>query len=145
LRQIHWRRNELPAYYEATAKTCELHLKAKNPDGAWQDYEDFLNSDGEKLPVSTWFELCRMLEERESYDRALSELEGLIQAYPTERQADGADGSRSRPVQSAPNLLMTGKYSSATITMSRGRESTSHSESVLSLRRPELRGAERRE
>src|ERR1035438_331258 len=87
LRQIYWRRNELPAYYEATAKTCELQLKAKNPDGAWRDYEDFLNSGGHKLPVSTWFELCRMLEERENYERALSELEGLMQAYPTERQA----------------------------------------------------------
>jgi membrane associated rhomboid family serine protease len=87
LRQIHWRRNELPPYHEATAKTCELHLKAKNPDAAWQDYEDFLNSGGEKLPVATWFELCRILEERESYDRALSELESLIQAYPAERQS----------------------------------------------------------
>jgi len=87
LRQIYWRRNELPAYHEATAKTCELHLKAKNPDGAWQDYEDFLNSGGEKLPVSPWFELCRILEERKSYDRALSELQGLIKAYPLERQA----------------------------------------------------------
>ena len=28
-----------------------------------------------------------MLEERESYDRALSELESLIQAYPSERTA----------------------------------------------------------
>ncbi len=87
LRQIYWRRNELPAYHEATAKTCELHLKAKNPDGAWQDYEDFMNSGGQKLPASTWFELCRMLEERANYDRALSELENLIQSYPAERQS----------------------------------------------------------
>jgi len=87
LRQIYWRRNEIPAYHEATAKTCELHLKAKNPDGAWQDYEDFLNSGGQKLPASTWFVLCRMLEERENYERAVSEFEGLIQAYPSERQA----------------------------------------------------------
>ena len=85
LRQIHWRRNELPAYYETTAKTCDLHLRAKNFDGAWQDYEDFLNSGGQKLPAATWFELCRLLEERQSYDRALSELENLIQAYPSER------------------------------------------------------------
>ena len=87
LRQIHWRRSELPAYHEATARTCELHLKARNPEGAWQDYEDFLNSGGQKLPVATWFELCRMLEERENYDRALTELESLIQAYRSERQA----------------------------------------------------------
>ena len=39
------------------------------------------------MPVATWFELCRILEERESYDRALSELESLIQAYPAERQS----------------------------------------------------------
>jgi len=87
LRQIHWRKNELPAYHEATAKTCELHLKAKNPDAAWQDYEDFLNSGGQKLPAATWFGLCRELEERENYERALSELESLIQVYPAERQA----------------------------------------------------------
>ena len=87
LRQIHWRRNELPAYHQATAKTCELHLKAKNPEGAWQDYEDFRNSGGQQLPAATWFELCRMLEEQGSYDRALSELEDLVQSYPSERQA----------------------------------------------------------
>ena len=86
LRQVHWRRQELPAYHEATAKTCELHIKAKNPDGAWQDYEDFRNSGGEKLPAAPWFEICRMLEEQGNHDRALSELESLAKAYPAERQ-----------------------------------------------------------
>jgi len=86
LRQVYWRRQELPAYHEATAKTCELHLKAKNPDGAWQDYEDFRNSGGEKLPAAPWFEICRMLEEQGNYDRALSELESLANAHPGERQ-----------------------------------------------------------
>jgi len=87
LRQIHWRKSELPAYHEATAKTCELHLKAKNPDAAWQDYQDFLNSGGEKLPAGTWFDMCRMLEEHENFDRASSEYESLAQAYPSQRQA----------------------------------------------------------
>jgi hypothetical protein len=87
LRQILWRQSDLPAYQEATVRTCALHLKAKNPDGAWQDYEDFLNSGGQKLPAATWLELCRALEERENYERALSELESLVQAYPSERQA----------------------------------------------------------
>jgi membrane associated rhomboid family serine protease len=87
LRQILWRKGEVPAYQEATVKACGLQLKAKNPDAAWQDYEDFLNSGGQTLPLSTWFEICRMLEERGDYDRALSELEGLIHSYPTERQA----------------------------------------------------------
>jgi len=87
LRQILWRKGEVPAYQEATAKACGLQLKAKNPDAAWQDYEDFLNSGGQTLPVSTWFDLCRILEERGNYDRALGELEGLIRSYPSERQA----------------------------------------------------------
>jgi len=87
LRQVHWRRQELPAYQEATAKTCELHLRANNPDAAWHDYEDFRNSGGEKLPAASWLEICRVLEEQGNYDRALSELEGMIQAYPKERQA----------------------------------------------------------
>ena len=87
LRQVHWRKQELPAYHEATAKTCELQLKANNPEGAWQDYEDFKNSGGERLPAAPWLGICRVLEEQGNYDRAVSELEGLIQAYPTERQA----------------------------------------------------------
>ncbi len=87
LRQAYWRKQELPAYHEATAKTCGLHLLAKNPEGAWQDYEDFRNSGGEKLPAVPWLGICRLLEEQQSYDRALSELENLIKAHPDERQS----------------------------------------------------------
>ena len=87
LRQVYWRKQELPAYHEATAKTCELHLQAKNPEGAWQDYEDFRNSGGEKLPAVPWLGICRLLEEQQNYDRALSELENLIKAHPDERQS----------------------------------------------------------
>jgi len=87
LRQIHWRRNETQAYQEATAKTCELHLKAKNGDAAWQDYEDFLKSGGKALPAPTWFELCRALEEHGNFERALSEYEALAQVHPEQRQA----------------------------------------------------------
>ncbi|HVM94408.1 MAG TPA: rhomboid family intramembrane serine protease [Terriglobales bacterium] len=87
LRQIYWRRQELPAYHEATAKTCELQLRAKNPEGAWKDYEDFRNSGGEKLPAVTWLEICCHLEEEQNYDRAISELESLSKTYPSERQS----------------------------------------------------------
>jgi membrane associated rhomboid family serine protease len=87
LRQVYWRRHELPAYHEATAKACELQLRANNPEGAWRDYEDFKNSGGQKLPAAPWLGICRLLEEQENYERALSELESLIQAYPAERQA----------------------------------------------------------
>jgi membrane associated rhomboid family serine protease/predicted negative regulator of RcsB-dependent stress response len=87
LRQAYWRKQELSGYHEATAKTCELHLREKNPEGAWQDYEDFRNSGGEKLPAVPWLEICRYLEEKQNYDRALSELDNLIKAYPDARQS----------------------------------------------------------
>ena len=87
VRQVHWRRNETPLYLEATAKTCELHVKAKNADAAWQDYEDFRNSGGKNLPGPVWFELCRMLEAAGNSERALSEYEDLAQTLPSERQA----------------------------------------------------------
>jgi tetratricopeptide (TPR) repeat protein len=87
LRQVYWRRNELSAYHVATAKSCELQLRAKNPEGAWQDFEDFKNSGGEKMPIAPWLGICRLLEEQGNYDRAMSELQNLIQAYPAERQA----------------------------------------------------------
>jgi len=86
LRQLYWRRNEVPEYREATLKACELQLRANNAEAAWQDYEDFKNTGGDKLPAAPWLELCRFLEERENYDRALSELESLIKTYPKERQ-----------------------------------------------------------
>jgi membrane associated rhomboid family serine protease len=87
LRQIYWRKEDLPAYHEATAKTCELQLKAKNPEGAWKDYEDFRNSGGEKLPAATWLDICRHLAEQQNFERALSELENLIKTYPAERHS----------------------------------------------------------
>jgi tetratricopeptide (TPR) repeat protein len=64
-----------------------LQLRAKNPEGAWQDFEDFKNSGGEKMPITPWLGICRLLEEQGNYDRAMSELQNLIQAYPAERQA----------------------------------------------------------
>ncbi|MDT8069712.1 MAG: rhomboid family intramembrane serine protease [Terriglobia bacterium] len=87
LQQIYWRRQELPQYHEVTAKLCALHLKAREYDLAWQNYEDFLNSGGQNMPVATWLDLGRAAEERQEYERALSEYETLIAAHPKERQS----------------------------------------------------------
>lgn len=84
-RQILWRRSEIAAYQEATAKTCDLHLRARNMDAAWQDYEDFLNSGGKTLPSSTWFEICRGLEACENFERALCEYQSLAETYADQR------------------------------------------------------------
>jgi len=85
-RQIHWRKNEIAAYQEATAKTCEMHLKARNGDAAWHDYEDFLRSGGTAFAIGPWFGICQALEECGNHERALSEYENLAAAYSAQRQ-----------------------------------------------------------
>ena len=87
LRDVYWRKQDLPAYHEATAKLCALHLKLREPDAAWQDYEEFLNSGGTHLPAATWMELSRALEQQQNCERAFSEYLSLAGAFPTERSA----------------------------------------------------------
>ena len=87
LRTIHWRRNEMPAYQEATLKLCGLHLKAQDHEAAWHDYEDFVKAGGGNLPSAMWLDLARALESHENYEHALGEYEKLISAYSKERQA----------------------------------------------------------
>src|ERR1051326_986598 len=82
IRTIYWRRNELPAYQEATLKVCALHLKAKDDEAAWHDYEDFVKAGGGSLPAAMWLDLAHALESHENYEHALREYEKLIAAYP---------------------------------------------------------------
>jgi hypothetical protein len=87
LRQFYWRKNDIPAHLEATIKLCQLHLKAQDAELAWQDYQEYANAGGDRMPVATWLELCRIAEGRPDYQRAVSEYEKLAQTYPTERQS----------------------------------------------------------
>ena len=87
LGQIYWKQNQIVPYHDVIAKLCALHLKARATEAAWQDYEDFVNSGGEKMPAATWFEICRIAEEQEKFDRALAEYEKLAATYPSERQS----------------------------------------------------------
>ncbi len=87
VKQIHWRRQETAAFQQATLKTCALHLKARNPEAAWKDYEEFLNCGGESVPPDSWLELCKAADDLQSYDRALYEYQRLAETYPNERQA----------------------------------------------------------
>ena len=96
LRAAHWRASNIPAYREATGKLCELNLHARESEAAWQDYEDFLNVGGETMPSMVWLDLCRVAEEREDYERALSEYEKLAAAYPFERESLLAQLSAAR-------------------------------------------------
>ena len=87
VKQIRWRRQETAAFHAATMKTCALHLRARNPEAAWKDYEEFLNSEGGTPPAQVWLDLCKAADDLQSYDRALYEYQKLAAAYPAERQA----------------------------------------------------------
>jgi tetratricopeptide (TPR) repeat protein len=87
LSQLYWRKNDVPKYHEAIIKVCQLHLKAQNVDAAWQDFGEYLNSGGERMPASTWLDLCRAAEGQQNFERAVEEYDKLAQAYPKERQS----------------------------------------------------------
>ncbi len=87
LQQSLWKKGDVPAYQEATAKLCALHARTRQSEAALQDYQEFLNSGGTKLPPGTWLEVCRAAEELQDYERAVAEYKKLMLAYPTERQA----------------------------------------------------------
>jgi membrane associated rhomboid family serine protease len=96
LRQIYTRQNDMRNYLEATIKTCALHLRAHEVETAFQDYAEFLNSGGSKMPAATWLELCKGAEEMHDFERAFAEYQQLAQAYPAERQSLTAQLSAAR-------------------------------------------------
>jgi membrane associated rhomboid family serine protease len=87
LRGVRWQKTEIPAYRALTVRLCELHLKSREYDAAWHDYEEFLTLGGEKVPPSVWIELCRAGEKQELFERARSEYEQLAIACPSERES----------------------------------------------------------
>jgi membrane associated rhomboid family serine protease len=87
LPQLHWRKNDVPKYQQAMIKLCQLHLKAHEHEAAWQDYHEYTNSGGDKLPASLWLELCRSAESQQHFDVAVEEYDKLARTYPAERQS----------------------------------------------------------
>jgi membrane associated rhomboid family serine protease len=87
LREVHWRKGDVPLYLAYTERLCSLHLAGRESQAAWQDYEEFLQHGGDKLPAQTWLDLCRVPEEQGALDRALQEYQKLAAAYPSERQS----------------------------------------------------------
>ncbi len=87
LQQVHWRRQDMSAYRDATVQLCQLYLKNQDADGAWRSFEEYQNAGGDKMPAATWLEIIRSIEAQQHFDRAVSEYEKLAAAYPTERQS----------------------------------------------------------
>ena len=96
LRQSYHRQSNTKAYLEATIKTCGLRLKAHEVEAAFQDYAEFVDAGGGKMPAATWLELCKGAEEKQEFERALTEYQQLSASYPTERQALTAQLSAAR-------------------------------------------------
>jgi membrane associated rhomboid family serine protease len=96
LRLIHRRQNNTKDYLDATVHSCSLHLRAHEVEAAFQDYAEFIDAGGTKMPAATWLELCKGAEEIQEFDRALSEYQTLAQSYPAERQALTAQLSAAR-------------------------------------------------
>jgi membrane associated rhomboid family serine protease len=84
---LYFRKNDIPKFLEATIKVCQLHLKAKDIDAAWEDYGEYLNSGGEQMPAATWLELCRAAEGQQRLERAVAEYDRLAKTYPSEKQS----------------------------------------------------------
>jgi hypothetical protein len=87
LSQIYWRKSDIPNYHTSMIKLCQLHLKAQDFEAAWQDYHEYANSGGDRLPAATWLDLCRAAEGQQNFERAVSEYERLAKAYPNDRQS----------------------------------------------------------
>ena len=87
LRAVHWRRSDIQACREATVTLCGLLLQAREHETAWKEYEEFRILRGEKVPPAIWLDLCRLPEEQQDFERAVSEYEKLAAAYPSERQS----------------------------------------------------------
>jgi len=96
LRQIYYRQNDTKSYLEASVKTCGLRLKAHEIEAAFQDYAEFMDSGGGKMPAGVWLELCKGAEERQDFQRAFAEYQQLAAAYPADRQSLTAQLSAAR-------------------------------------------------
>ena len=90
LQQVYWRKGDMPSYRDATMKACELHVKTRASDAAWQDFQDFRNAGGEACPAPVWMDVCRIAEEQQNFDFALAEYGKIAAAYPAERQSVAA-------------------------------------------------------
>ncbi|MGE5723626.1 MAG: rhomboid family intramembrane serine protease [Acidobacteriota bacterium] len=82
---VYRKKSDSTAFQQATAQLCALHLKLREPEAAWQDYEEFLNAGGAQLPANTWLELGRALEGQQNFERALSEYLSLAENYSSQR------------------------------------------------------------
>jgi membrane associated rhomboid family serine protease len=79
------RKSDTTGQKETLANLCRLYLSERDPDTAWNYYEQFMTLGGEKLPRGVWLELCRYLERNQNWDRAVTEYERFAEKNSGER------------------------------------------------------------
>ena len=87
LQLVHWRRQDIPAYLQASIQLCQFHLKAHDFDAAWKAFEEYNTGGGDKMPAATWLELTRKLESQETLERAVTEYERLAATHATQKES----------------------------------------------------------
>ena len=87
LQLVQWRRQDMPAYLQATVQLCQFHVKAQDFDAARKTFEEYNTGGGDHMPAATWLELTRNLESQQNFDRAVSEYERLAAAYPAQKES----------------------------------------------------------
>jgi len=87
LPSVYLRKGDTPSYLQAMESACQLHLKLHNSEAAWQDYEDYIQAGGAKMPAASWLELSRHAENIQQWERAASEYEKLAESWPQDRNS----------------------------------------------------------
>jgi membrane associated rhomboid family serine protease len=83
LREARWRKQDTDGYLEGTARMCELYLKQKAFDSAWQCFGEYANVAGDKkFPAKTWYELALGLEQQQNFDVAMDQYRAIVKNYP---------------------------------------------------------------
>jgi len=79
------RKQDFEGQKETLAVLCRLHVAGGDLEGAWNDYLEYKNLGGTKLPRGVWLEICRYLESENRWDSAAEEYANLARANPRER------------------------------------------------------------
>ena len=87
LPSVYWRKGDTQSYVQAMETVCQIHLKLHDTEAAWQDYEDYVQAGGNKMPAASWLELCRHAENIQLWERAATEYEKLAEAWPQDRNS----------------------------------------------------------
>jgi membrane associated rhomboid family serine protease len=90
------RKQDAEGQKEALAALCRLRVAAGEIEAAWNDFLDYKNLGGTKLPRGVWLEICRYLEREQRWEAAAIEYESLAEANITERAGVSAQVSAAR-------------------------------------------------